>query len=157
MNPDALQAVDRDRLERQARRMDLFMTIVVLLVLLIPLPFARFEAFPSGDLISEHMIMPWSDFKICYSSFPNADPVEESYRFTWKGELIPKASSKPVLFAVNSMEPPVLKWQSLPDVRLGSLFLDGDMIRLRTFWQPIIFWPIKMVLHACSQLKGYPG
>lgn len=137
--------------------MDMLMTIAVLLVLLIPVPFARFEAFPTGNLISEHMIMPWSDFKICYTSFPSGEPVEEKYRFTWKGEILPSEGSRQAIFSVNSTEPPLLKWQSLPDVRLGSVFLSGDMIRLKTFWQPIMLWPIKMVLNAGSQLKGYPG
>jgi hypothetical protein len=157
LNPDASEAVNRTRYEKNARRVDRLMTIAILMVLLAPLPFARFEACPTGSVISEHMIMPWSGFKICYTAFPSGEPVIESYRFTWKGEIIPREASNPVLFPIESITPPILKWQSLPDTQLKGLFFQGDMIRLKTFWQPIMLWPVKMVLQAGSQLSDYPG
>ena len=143
--------------EKHAAKVDRWMTIAILLVLLLPFPFARFEACPAGNVISEHMIMPWSSFKICYVAFPNGEIVEESYRFTWKGEMLPREASTPVLFSINSSEPPILKWQSLPDVILKKVFLQGDMLKLKTFWQPILLWPIKMIWGAGSQLSDYPA
>ena len=157
MNLDTSEAADRTRYERKARKVDRLMTIAILIVLLIPLPFARFEAFPAGGVISEHMIMPWSDFKICYTAFPDEEAIEETYQFTWKGEILPREPSRSILFSINSLTPPILKWQSLPDVSLKGIFFQGEMLKLRTFWQPIMFWPLKMIWQAGSQLNDYPG
>ena len=157
MNPDTPEAASRTQYERNARKVDRLMTIAILMILAIPVPFARFEACPAGTVISEHMIMPWSGFKICYTTFPDGEAVEEEYQFTWKGEILPREVSTSILFSIDSITPPILKWQSLPDVSLKGLFFQGEMLKLRTFWQPIMLWPLKMVWQAGSQLNDYPG
>lgn len=144
--------------EKKALTVDRFITFGIVLLLFVPFPFARFEACPTGEVISEHMIMPWSGFKLCYISYPDGDPVEDRYQFTWKGEVLPRGSlPKPMLIHIDSLEPPIFKWQNNPDVFLRTVFYRGEMIRLKTFWQPIVFWPLKMVLGTGSQLKDYPG
>lgn len=134
--------------ERRARSWDRWATFSIVAFLLVPVPFARFEAWPTGTVISEHIVMPWSGFRICYAAYPHGDPVEEEYSFTWKGEILPRQPSRTILIGVDSVAPPILKWQNRPEVTLKGAFFQGDLIKLRTFWQPLLLWPFQMVLRA---------
>jgi hypothetical protein len=123
---------------------DSWATVFFLLLLMVPLPFARFESWPSGRIISEHLVTPWSRFQLCYTDYPGGQAVQETFNFTWKGELIPRGMVPPELFFINSLDPPAFQWQSTPEVVLKESFYKGELLRLETFWQPVLLWPFKM-------------
>lgn len=150
MSTDRPPSKDEAHYEKKARSWDRWTTIVIVGLLLIPLPFARFMAWPEGTILAERIIMPWSHFQLCYTAFPGGDPVEETYQFTWKGELIPRGATSSTVFILNSMDPPVLKWQNSPSLSLEALFYRGEMLKLETAWQPVLWWPFKMLWQLYS-------
>jgi len=150
LNVNEAKVRDTAYYEKRAKKWDRWTTISILLILLLPFPFAHFEAWPSGAVISEHIIMPWSQFRLCYISYPERECVEEEYGFTWKGEILPRHLSSPAIFILNSSEPPLLKWQSTPDLVLKEVFLQGEFLKLKTLWQPLLLWPLKMGLMVSS-------
>jgi hypothetical protein len=131
--------------EKRAKSWDRWTTIIIVALLMVPLPFARFKAWPDGKVLNERLVMPWSWFQLCYTTFPGGEIVEETYHFTWKGEVIPRSASSFTLFTIDANEPPLLKWQNSPPMRLEQLFLRGDMLRLETVWQPVLLWPLRML------------
>jgi hypothetical protein len=137
--------------EKKAKSWDRWTTLVIVGLLLIPLPFARFEAWPEGTILAERLVMPWSAFRLCYTDFPSGEIVEEAYHFTWKGKIVPPSASSTTLFVINSMDTPLLKWHNAPPLPLEQLFLSGDLLRMETFWQPVLFWPLKMLWLMYSQ------
>lgn len=151
MNVDTKQAEESTFYEERARYWDKVASIVLVIFLLLPFPFARFMAWPAGGVISEHLIMPWSHFRICYLAFPDGDTVEDSYEFTWKGKILGGSMHVPLLLAFDSLDPPVLKWQNTRELPLANTFFEGDLIRVETFWQPLLLWPLKMVWGASRQ------
>ncbi len=134
--------------EKKARKWNIWTTIIISLAFLVPLPFARFEAWPSGDVIAEHIIMPWSQFRICYLSFPEGRPVERKYVFTWKGELMLHDLGSTPLITTTSIAPPILKWQESRDIFLNEMFYEGDYLLVSTGWQPFLFWPFRMLWYV---------
>ena len=137
--------------EKKARSWDKWTTIIIVGLLLVPLPFARFMAWPGGTVLAERIIMPWSHFQLCYTAFPGEEPVEETYRFTWKGEIVPRSATSSTVFVVTSVDPPLLKWQNTPPLSLEALFYKGEMLKLETAWQPVLLWPLKMLWRLYSR------
>lgn len=131
--------------QKRARRWDRWVTIIIVLLLLIPVPFARFESWPAGRTILVRPVMPWSRFHFCYTSFPGGVPVEEAYYFTWRGQILPANRQSPMLLCITSAESPVLKWQNNPELALEKVFQDGDFVQIDTFWQPLLLWPFSML------------
>lgn len=129
--------------ERHARAWDRWVTGLIVAFLFIPFPIARFESWPRGEVVLQRLVMPWSRFQICYVSFPDGKPVEEVYTFGWKGNLEHHDGPFPVEFSWNSTEPPILKWQSAPEIVLGGLFRNGEFLRLKTTWRPLVIWPLE--------------
>ncbi len=129
--------------ERRARRWDRWVTGVIVLLLFVPLPFARFESWPGGQIVADHIITPWSRFRVCYASFPDGHPTEEAFEFTWKATIVPGYSS-PVLPGLQPISPPLLKWQNGPERELKEAFYRGDLLRVTTSWQPVVLWPFRL-------------
>ncbi len=148
------QIEDASIYEKKARFWDKAITGVLALVLVFPFPFARIKAWPADRVISEHLIMPWSHFRICYLSFPEGNAVEEVYRFTWKGEIEDGSIQTPLTLSLKSTHPPILRWQNSPEKALSEIFYEGDLLRVETFWQPLLLWPIKMVLGTRDLYKA---
>lgn len=132
--------------QKRARAWDRWVTIIIVALLLVPIPFARFESWPDGRTILVRPVMPWSRFHFCYLSFPTGDPVEEAYEFTWRGQILPPGTTDPLLFVISSAESPLLKWQNNPELVLEEVFQKGDFVQLDTFWQPLLLWPLSMVM-----------
>jgi hypothetical protein len=130
--------------EKKARLWDRLVTIAIVIALFMPLPFARFETWPKGIMVAQHVVMPWSNFRLCYTSYPDGEPVEDVYRFTWQGEVLPKFTTSPHLLSATTLEVPGLKWQNGPELLLREMFSEGELLEVQTFWQPVIFWPLKM-------------
>ena len=151
MNRDVLQGVDTAAYERKARAWDRWMTILIVVALFVPLPFARFESWPTGTVITERLITPWSRFRICYVAIPDESPVEEVYNFTWTGKLRNPAGPDPLVIGVSAADTPLLKWQNAPEVPLRAVYLKGDFLRVKTLWQPLIFWPFRMMWRTAGQ------
>ena len=129
--------------ERRARSWDRWVTLVIVLFLLVPFPIARFDSWPGGQVVLDRLVMPWSRFRICYVSFEDGNPVEEEYTFTWPARLDQQHGPLPAEFTVHSAEPAILKWQDAPEMALGNLFSNRELLRLRTLWRPLILWPIE--------------
>lgn len=136
-------ATDLSAYEMRARRWDRWVTMAIVLALCIPLPFARFESWPAGQIVADHIITPWSRFRVCYSAFPDGHPIEEAFEFTWKAKIIPGHPS-PLLPGTQSVTPLLLKWQNGPEMELKEPFYRGDLLRVRTSWQPILLWPFRL-------------
>lgn len=137
------QATDIAEYEKRAQRWDRWVTIAIVAILFIPLPFARFEAWPSGQVVADHIIMPWSRFRICYVSYPDGAPKEERFEFSWKARILP-GDPLPTLHGFQSFHPPILKWQNGPELELKEPFYRGDLLRVKTSWQPIALWPFRL-------------
>jgi hypothetical protein len=147
LNPDtpyATQDIAVAMLEKKARNWDRWVTLSIVFLLILPLPFVRFEAWPQGTIVFERIIMPWSRFQICYVDYVHKEPVVEEYRFTWKGELLPRNISLPLFARSHAVDPPLLKWQNNPDIVLKDIFYEGDFLQIKTFWRPILLWPFAM-------------
>ncbi len=125
-------------------------TWLLVLLLAMPLPFARFETWPGGTVISEHPVTPWSRFRICFWEPPEGAPREERYEFTWKGQVLPRESPPTLFLDVPSLRPPALKWQDNPEIPLDQSFFQGHLVRLETYWQPLILWPFRMLWRSAS-------
>lgn len=138
------QEMDGIRSEKRTLAWDRWTTVIFLLLLMLPVPFARFESWPGGKIISEHLVTPWSRFQLCYIDFPSGQAAQETFKFTWKGELIPRGIVPPEVFVISSLEPPAFKWQNAPEVILKDSFYKGELLKLETFWQPVLLWPFKM-------------
>lgn len=133
--------------DKRARRWDRWVTIIIVIVLLLPIPFARFESWPDGGTILVRPVLPWSRFLFCYVSFPENHAVQEAYRFTWKGQILPADHHpKPLLLVSTSADSPLLKWQNNPELTLNDVFQQGNFVRVSTFWRPILLWPIAMLV-----------
>lgn len=130
-------------LEQRAKVWNRWVTGAIVVLLFIPFPIARFDSSPGGSVVLDRLIMPWSRFKICYVSFQDDDAVEEQYTFTWPEKLDQHHGSLPADFDTESAEPAVLKWQDAPEMALGSLFVRGESLRLRTLWRPLLLWPME--------------
>lgn len=131
--------------ERDVRRWDRRITIIIVLLLLAPLPFVKIESFPGGDVLLEKLIVPWTGFRVCYVSYPEMEPVVEDYSFTWKGELLPRNSSSLILADRPFVEEPILKWRNSPDIYLDSFTAKGGVLRIRSSWRPVLLWPAGML------------
>jgi hypothetical protein len=144
LKPNPPQLSSSQSHDRSPKSWDRWITTIILVTLLIPLPFARLEAQSNGNVILEKIVMPWSTFRICYVSFPDGKPVEEVYRFTWKGVLLSHNKPMPLLSEVSSLHPPTLQWQGTPEKMLKEVFYGGDFLDVKTSWRPIILWPVLM-------------
>jgi len=131
--------------QKRAKVWDRGVTIIIVALLLVPIPFARFKSWPDGRTILVRPVMPWSRFHFCYVTFPGGDPVEEAYQFTWKGKILPGGTTTPMLFVISSAESPLLKWQNNPELVLEEVFQQGDFVQVDTFWQPLLLWPFSML------------
>lgn len=131
--------------QKRAKAWDRWVTIIIVGLLLLPIPFARFESWPDGRTILVRPVMPWSRFHFCYVAFPGGEPVEEAYEFTWRGRILPANTPDPLLLVISSAEAPLLKWQNNPELVLEEVFQQGDFVQVGTFWQPILLWPLSMV------------
>ena len=120
------------------------MTGVIVALLFLPLPFARFESWPGGGVIFERIVMPWSEFRVCYTSYPDGEPMEESFRFSWQGHLLAGDGCLPVPVQGASGCPLALKWRNAPELSLKEMFTAGGMLHVRTSWKPIILYPFVM-------------
>lgn len=129
--------------ERRARRWDRWVTILIVACLFIPLPFARFESWPGGQILAHHIITPWSRFRLCYTAFPDGGPTEERYEFSWRARIVP-GNPSPILPRWPSLHPPLLKWQDGPEVELREPFYRGDLLQVKTSWQPVVLWPFRL-------------
>ncbi len=130
-------------LERRARVWDRLVMIAAAVVLAVPLPFVRFESWPAGRLILERPVLPWSSFRICYRTLPEGEPVEEWYRFDWKGRMTPSLHGPLPLLVVSGAGVPLLRWQSQPDIPLDAVFHAGEFLKVETGWQSAILWPLR--------------
>lgn len=133
--------------EKRARSWDRWVTISIVIALLLPIPFARFESWPQGGTILVRPVLPWSRFRFCYVSFPENDAVEEAYRFTWKGQILPADHyPKPLLLVSSAADAPLLKWQNNPELTLSDVFQQGYFVQVSTYWRPILLWPFAMLV-----------
>jgi hypothetical protein len=131
--------------EQRIRAWDRMVTIMIIVFLLAPLPFARLEAWPEGTVIFERFVTPWSRLHICYTSYPETETREDIYRFTWKGDLVTQGSLPLNLFVISTMKEPIIKWENRREIPLKDMFLKGNFIRVRTYWQPLLLWPFRML------------
>jgi hypothetical protein len=139
--------------ERKARRWNIWVTGFLVAVLFVPLPFVRFETWPGRQMLAEHIATPWSRFRVCYESFPGRETVEDVYGFTWKGRLKNENGATPQFLHPRSLGPPVLKWQNGPEINLHDAFVKGELIKVETFWQPMILWPLRMAWNIKEHFK----
>jgi hypothetical protein len=101
------------------------------------------------QVILERPILPWSQFQIRYVTFPQGIPVVQRYGFTWKGQLHSdptglEAALKESGFAITPVNDPLLKWQNNPEIRLGEMFTHGEVLKVTTYWQPLLLWPLRL-------------
>ncbi|MCU0587617.1 MAG: hypothetical protein MUF52_05615 [Syntrophobacteraceae bacterium] len=139
--------------ERRARRWNVFVTALLVVILFIPMPFVRFETWPAKAMLGEHLVTPWSRFRICYESFPKGEAVAEVFGFNWRGRLKNGDGTNPQFIHPGSVGPAVLKWQNGPEIILHAAYADGDLIRVETYWQPMILWPFKMIWNIRGHFK----
>lgn len=151
MNADSVSVPETFLRERQARRWDRRITLLILLLLLLPFPFAQFVSWPNGKPLYVYLVMPWSEFRICYETLPGGQAAEQVYRFSWTGRIMPGNGSAPLLVTAASSGPLILKWQGAPEVVLRGLFQQGNFLEVKTFWQPLILWPLRMVWQTFEQ------
>jgi hypothetical protein len=133
--------------EKRAVAWDRLVTVVIVVLLFFPLPFVRFQAMPQLVTILERPILPWSEFEIRYVSYPQGVPQSLNYGFTWKGMLVPKTDpesppQRGAVFPITPVNEPLLRWQSNPEIRLGELFVHGEVLKVSSFWQPLLFYPL---------------
>lgn len=139
-----LRASQPGLFERRAQRWDRWVTGCIVFLLFVPLPFARIEAWPHGTVVTERVVMPWSQFRVCYTDPDGNGSVEEGYRFNWKGRLVPVSTRMPLLVVDGLASPPIFKWQSSPDIVLQEMFQKGSFLKVKTSWIPPLIWPFKM-------------
>ncbi len=73
--------------EKKAMVWDRMVTVFIVALLFLPIPFARFQVQPQLSTLLERPILPWSRFHIRYLSYPQGTPMEENYRFSWRGQI----------------------------------------------------------------------
>ena len=137
--------------ERRARRWDRRITVLIVLILLLPFPFVQFQSWPDGRPLYVYMAMPWSGFRICYTSVPEGRAVEEVYRFSWTGKILPASGSPSLLLTVAAEGPLTLKWRGSPAVVLRELYQQGALLEVKRLWQPLLLWPLRMVWQTMKQ------
>ncbi len=135
--------------DKKAMIWDRMVTVFIVSLLLIPLPFARLQTTHPVTTILERPIMPWSHFQFRYLSYPQGEPREDIYRFTWKGQILRETSDgslpqREATFAISPANEPLLRWQNHRDIRLGELYPHGEVLKMTSFWQPIILYPLRM-------------
>lgn len=140
---------------RKAVIWDRMVTAFIVALLFLPMPFAQFQVLPQMVTLLERPVMPWSRFQIRYVSYPQGVPIEQRYRFTWKGQMLREsgdgsAPQRETTFAVTPVNEPLLRWQGNPDIRLGELFAHGEVLKVTSFWQPVILYPLRMGWQARS-------
>jgi hypothetical protein len=140
---------------RRAVTWDRMVTVFIVVLLFVPMPFARFQVAPRMTTILERPVMPWSRFQIRYVSYPQGLPQAASYGFTWKGQMLREPGDNPApqretTFAITPANEPLLRWQDNPDIRLGEMFVRGEVLKVTSFWQPVIFYPLRMGWQARS-------
>ncbi len=129
------------------------MTVLLTAVLFVPLPFVRFETWPGGEMVAEHIVTPWSRFRICYETFPCREIAEDVYRFSWSGRIKNGDGTNPQFLHPGSAGPVSLKWQNGPETLLDDVFVQGELLRVETYWQPVILWPFKMIWSIREHFK----
>lgn len=139
---------DRRYYEKLARGWNVWVTVAIVVLLLIPLPFVRFESWPNGTLLFQQLLVPWSSFRICYTSFPDRLAIDDVYHFKWSGLHPHTDVALDSLMAISSTQPPLLKWQNRPEFPLSDLFYEGGLLQIKTCWQPVLFWPIYMLYES---------
>lgn len=135
--------------EKRAMAWDRLVTVAIVILLFAPVPFVRFQVAPQMMTILERPILPWSEFQIRYVSYPQGLPQIENYGFTWKGLIVPKTSPddaprRDASFAITPVNEVLLRWQNNPDIRLGEMFARGEVLKVSSFWQPLLFYPLRM-------------
>ncbi|MCU0573839.1 MAG: hypothetical protein MUC41_12715 [Syntrophobacteraceae bacterium] len=139
--------------EKRARRWNILVTVLLTAVLFVPMPFVRFDTWPGNEMLAEHIVTPWSRFRLCYESLPCRDPVVDVYRFSWKGRLKNGDGTNPQFLHPGSLGPASLKWQNGPEITLREAYVHGELIRVETYWQPMILWPFKMIWRIREHFK----
>lgn len=134
--------------QRRARRWDILVTAAMALCLLIPMPFVQFRSWPDRRLILERPVLPWSSFRLCYRPLDESPPVEERYRFDSAGRLQPSVAAGAFPMALESLDPPWLQWQKQPEIGLQDIHDRGAFLDIRVRWQPVLAYPLKMLLDA---------
>ena len=132
---------------KRAEKWDRTITVAIIILLALPLPFARFETWPHGAVFFDRLVTPWSRFRICYTSPAENEIREDVYGFKWNGRLQSGTASSLNLFLVDSVGVPLLKWQDYPDTPLKDMVHRGKFLRVETFWQPLLLWPFQMAWH----------
>jgi hypothetical protein len=135
--------------EKKAMVWDRMVTVFIVALLFLPIPFARFQVQPQLSTLLERPVLPWSRFHIRYLSYPQGAAMEENYRFSWRGRIWRETGQgvtpeRQVSFAITPVNEPLLRWQDNPDIRLGELFTRGEVLTVSSFWQPLIFYPARM-------------
>lgn len=136
------------RAEYRARRWDILVTGVLAMLLLIPMPFVQFRSWPDNRLILERPVLPWSSFRLCYRPLDGGPPVEEQYRFDHAGRLRPPVAADAFPMALESVDLPWLQWQKQPEIGLQEIHDRGAFLDVRVRWQPVLAYPLKMLLEA---------
>lgn len=154
MFPSEPKETDTCLAEKRAKNWDRLVSCVIVMCLFIPLPFVRLETWPQEKVLLEKPVTPWSRFRICYTSFPSGESVEDVFGFTWKGKIVPHGAQISLPFPVASLGEPSLKWQKDPEIPLSGVSIQGDFIDARTFWQPLLFSPLRMIWQTCFHRIG---
>ena len=139
--------------ERRARRWNILVTVLLTAFLFVPMPFVRFDTWPAKEMLGEHIVTPWSRFRLCYESLPGREPVVDVYRFSWRGRLKNGDGTNPQFLHPGSLGPASLKWQNSPEILLHEAYVHGELIRVETYWQPVILWPFKMIWRIREHFK----
>ncbi len=134
--------------ERTARRWDVLVTLILMTLLLLPIPFVQFRSWPERRLILERPVLPWSAFRLCYQPIEGGPPVEELYRFRGSGGLAPQTLTAVSPLALESSELPFLQWQKQPEIGLHELHHRGGLLEITVRWQPVIAYPLRMLKNA---------
>jgi len=132
--------------EKRAVAWDRLVTVVIVVLLFFPLPFVRFQVMPQLVTVLERPILPWSEFEIAMYPIPRGSAIPE-LRLHLEGNDRPqdrsgKPSQRGAVFPITPVNEPLLRWQSNPEIRLGELFVHGEMLKVSSFWQPLLFYPL---------------
>ena len=135
--------------EKKAMVWDRMVTVFIVALLFLPIPFVRFQVQPQMTTLLERPILPWSRFHIRHLSYPQGTSMEDNYRFSWRGRIYRDTgpdvtAQQQVRFAITPANEPLLRWQDNPEIRLGELFVRGEVLTVNSFWQPLIFYPARM-------------
>jgi len=142
--------------ERLAKGWERWVTVAIVALLLAPIPFVRFETWPSGNLLRQHPLTPWSRFRICYLSFPDHSLVDDPRGFHWNGLGLQPEPIFDRPLALSAAGEILFKWRDQPELPLTELDARGDLLLVRTGWQPLLLWPLRMLKEAWRQDLGIP-